>query len=149
MPDEFVDRFGPMIPFRIALSCLKIMWVVKYDLHKRHIYGLGKFFKFYDFKIFNLAQLDYLGEGLFVVTLFKDNAMELEYPVGNPNNLVMDKEWEEQNRDDYVVKPGTPQLDRCVSSIFFNGCSNKDGYASLLVLDSDMEMDGERMVKYS
>ncbi|KAL1811215.1 hypothetical protein ACET3Z_021280 [Daucus carota] len=130
MPAEFVDRFGPMLPSWIGLSCNNILWVINYDLQKRQIYGIGKFVRFYRLRIFNMAQLDYCGEGLFVVTLFNDTALETNYPVGNPHNLVMDKEWEEQNRNDYVVRTGTFQLERCQTSILFNGCSNKDGFAN-------------------
>lgn len=146
MPDDFVHSFGAMLPIRIGLSCRNIMWVVKYDLQQREIIGLSKFMRYYGMKIFNMAQLDYYGEGLFVVSLFKDTALELNYPVGMPKDLNMSKEWEEQNRDDYVVRAGTFQLAACETSIFFNCCTNKDGYASMLILESDMEMDRGLMV---
>ncbi|KAL1803070.1 hypothetical protein ACET3Z_031717 [Daucus carota] len=106
MPDDFVHSFGAMLPIRIGLSCRNVMWVVKYDLQQREIIGLSKFMRYYGMKIFNMAQLDYYGEGLFVVSLFKDTALELNYPVGMPKDLNMSKEWEEQNRDDYVVRAG-------------------------------------------
>lgn len=146
LPEEFVKRYGAFLPYRIGLSCKNLLWVVKYDLQKMEIYGLNKFMRHYGLKIFNMAQLDYYGDGLFIVTLFKDTTLEFNYPTGSPNRLHISTEWQEENRDDYVVSTGTSQFENCVTSILFNGCSNKDGYASMLIMESDMEMEGGIMV---
>lgn len=100
--------------------------------------------RFYGLKIFNLVQLDYYGEGVFLVTLFKDNIIEYNYLIGNPNYLNISKEWEDLNKDNYVLHTGTLQSEKCITFISFNAYSNKDDYASML--ESDMEMDRGKMV---
>lgn len=72
MPEEFVDRFGNTLPFMIGLSCKKVLWCVEYDLEWKKICSLDRFMKYYGLKIFNHVQFDYLGEGVFVIRIFKE-----------------------------------------------------------------------------
>ncbi|KAL1824226.1 hypothetical protein ACET3Z_011004 [Daucus carota] len=139
LPEEFVDTFGHTLPFMIGISCKMVLWCVDCDIERKEICSLSRFMKYYGLKIFNLVQFDYLGEGLFVVRLFKETAIESKYPTDRANDVQCSKEWEALNRSHYVLDTSTLEGEKAIASISFNACSSRTDYVYLLYVESDVD----------
>ena len=146
LPEEFVDTFGQTLPFMIGISCKMVLWCVDCDIERKEICSLSRFMKYYGLKIFNLVQFDYLGEGLFVVRLFKETAIESKYPSDRANDVQCSKEWEALNRSHYVLDTSTLEGEKAIASISFNACSSRTDYVYLLYVESDVDHSRGDMV---
>ncbi|KAK1354320.1 hypothetical protein POM88_047576 [Heracleum sosnowskyi] len=93
------------------------------------ICGLGSFMKFYEIKIYNLVQFDFYGNNLFLVKIFKDSAVECEYPITNQNNF-MDNEklhtvW---RKEQYVIDGWSLEYDKAHALWSFSSHHNYVNY---------------------
>lgn len=149
LPEEFVDTFGHTLPFMIGISCKMVLWCVDCDIERKEICSLSRFMKYYGLKIFNLVQFDYLGEGLFVVRLFKETAIESKYPSDRANDVQCSKEWEALNRSHYVLDTSTLEGEKAIASISFNACSHQTDYTYLMFVESDIDQSRGNMVIFS
>lgn len=146
LPADFVDKFGQTLPFMVGLSCKTVLWCVYCDIERRELHGLNRFMKFYGVKIFNLVQFDYLGDGLFVVRLFKETAFESNYPTDKAEDIELSKEWEALNRSQYVLDTRTLEGEKAIASISFNACSHQTDYTYLIFVESDIDHSRGEMV---
>ncbi|KAL1816402.1 hypothetical protein ACET3Z_018976 [Daucus carota] len=146
LPADFVDKFGQTLPFMVGLSCKTVLWCVYCDIERRELHGLNRFMKFYGVKIFNLVQFDYLGDGLFVVRLFKETAFESKYPTDKAEDIELSKEWEALNRSQYVLDTRTLEGEKAIASISFNACSHQTDYTYLMFVESDIDHSRGEMI---
>ena len=149
MPEDFVARFGRTLPFMIGLSCKKVLWCVDYNIERKEICKLNRFKKFYGVKLLNLVQFDYVGDGLFVLRLFKDTTFESKDPAGSATDVESSEEWEELNRSQYVLDTNTLESEKAIASISFNACSNRIDYTYLMFVESDIDQSRGNMVIFS
>ena len=146
MPEEFVNTFGHTIPFMVGLSCKHVLWCVDCDLKRNEIRSLNRFKRYYGLKIFNLVQLDYVGDGLFIIRLFKETAFESKYPTGRANDVEWSKDWETLNRAQYVIDSSTLECEKAMALISFNACANRTEYAYLIFVESKFDEGRGNMV---
>ncbi|XP_017240976.1 uncharacterized protein LOC108213693 isoform X1 [Daucus carota subsp. sativus] len=146
MPEDFVATFGHTLPFMIGLSCKKVLWCVDYNIERKEICSLNRFKKFYGVKILNLVQFDYIGDGLFVIRLFKDTAFECKCPTGRANDVEISKEWEALNKAQYVLDTNTLECEKSIAPISFNSCSNRTDYTYLMFVESDIDQSRGNMI---
>ena len=132
----------------IGISCKNVLWCVDYDLQQNQICSLNRFKKYYGLKIFNMVQFDYVGEGLFIVRLFKETAFECKYPTGRANDVDYGMDWEALNRAQYLLDTSTLEFEKSMSSISFNACLPRADYAYLLFVESDIDKSRGQLVSF-
>ncbi|WOH09637.1 hypothetical protein DCAR_0729095 [Daucus carota subsp. sativus] len=130
----------------IGLSCKHVLWCVDCDLKRNEIRSLNRFKRYYGLKIFNLVQLDYVGDDLFIIRLFKETAFESKYPTGRANDVEWSKDWETLNRAQYVIDTSTLECEKAMASISFNACANRTDYAYLIFVESKFDEGRGNMI---
>lgn len=75
----FVHEFGDELPFWLHVKCNSFVWCCKYDMDQNQICGLTTFMKIYGIKLYNVLQFDYFGNGIFVVKVFDETAVERKF----------------------------------------------------------------------
>lgn len=103
MPKSFFDEYGNQLSPKLIIRCKKLVWTGKLDDESKEIYGLINFMRFYEIKLYNLVQFDYYGNDLFKVKIFKDTAVECNYPIKNPEEFFKDDNINTWKKEQYII----------------------------------------------
>lgn len=89
--------------------------------------------------MYNLVQFDYYGDELFEVKIYKETAIECNYPSIHPEdyrNIDASKRWKEAQ---YVLDIESLKFEKKKSLLAFNACANNLDYVEMVVINFDID----------
>lgn len=139
MPKSFHDEFGEHLSSKLIIRCKKLIWKGNFDDEMKEIYGLMNFMRFYGIKIYNLVQFDYYGNDLFVVKIFKDTALEINYPEEDPEEFFKKECNHYWRKEQYLFDSLSLEYQKSNALWSFNGCENVVQYFDINICNSDID----------
>lgn len=124
MPKSFFDEFGKKLSSKLIIKCKKMIWKGKLDEESKEIYGLINFMRFYEIKIYNLVQFDYYGNDLFDVKIFKDTAIECNYPIEDPEVFFKNDNINSWRKEQYMIDCSSLEYQKSYALWKFNSYEN-------------------------
>ncbi|KAL8108954.1 hypothetical protein AgCh_025158 [Apium graveolens] len=140
VPEDFKSVCGGRIPTSLKIYCKTHKWRARYNSEIGKICGLARFMEFYGITIYNLVLFDYHGDGVFNVKIYKEAAIEINYPTIEPNEWMLNKsEWKDE---EFMVFYGNIQFQKSVAMLVYDGFLNKTEAYRISVNSADLQGDG-------
>lgn len=146
IPNSFCEAFGFQLSTNVIIRCKKTAWKGFFDEGNKNIYGLKSFMRFYEIKIYNLIQFDYYGQNLFVVSIFRDTAIEARYPTNNAEEYLKNEDMSNWIKDQYVINMFSMEYDKSEELWSFNACKNCDLYFNINISKEDVGQKKKHLV---
>lgn len=103
--------------------------------------------RFYGVKIYNLLQLDYYGDNLFVVKIFKDTATECNYESKDLAEFLKIEDLEHWRKDKYVLDSLSLEYEKVSARWLFNALHNNASYFQITINSLDIDPKQNKLVK--
>lgn len=146
IPKSFCEAFGCQLSSNVIIKCKKIAWKASFDNGKKRFYGLESLMRFYKIKLYNLIQFDYYGQNLFVVSIYRETAIECKYPTTNPNENYKNEDMTTWIKDEYVIDRFSMEYDKSQELWSFNACQNCVLYFNINIRNSDIDLKTKHLV---
>ncbi|KAK1384317.1 hypothetical protein POM88_022052 [Heracleum sosnowskyi] len=128
-----------VLSLRIRVRLNNIVWEAKYYAQSKDIYCLRKFKRFYGVKLYHLVQFDYYGDNLFVVQIFKNSAIECNYPTEDPEKFFENENINNWRKELYMMGCSSMEFEKSYALWLFNGYENGVDYFDISIISSDID----------
>lgn len=146
MPSSFFIEFGEQLPSKVKVKCNKLTWKAKIDSDSARIHGLRKFMHFYGIKLLHLVQFDYQGGDIFIVKIFKDYAIECNYPKRTHFEFMKNGDRGNCREDQYMVNVKSLEFEKAYALWSFNALRNCVHYSELVIDMVDLDYRRHHLV---
>lgn len=140
IPKSFVAEFGKILSSRVRIKCKKFEWKAKYDKDLKLLYGMRRFMKYYEIKMYGVVQFDYYGNDQFGVRVFKNYAIESNYRMMTPLQFLRSKKCRKWREDEYIIDGLSLQYQMSIALWSFNAFMNYVDYFEIRV--NNVHIDG-------
>lgn len=135
IPKSFINEFGMKLSSRLLIRCEMFVWKCKCDVDREIIYGMRRFIKCYDIKVYNVIQFDYYGDNVFVVKIFRNTTIECNDSIMEPAKFLENEKHFKINKDLNIIDGLSLQYQKAYALWFFNACQNFDEYFEIKILN--------------
>lgn len=101
--ESLVNTFGHQLSASVIIKCEKFVWKEKFDKDTREINGLIRFIRCYEVKLNNLLQFDYYAKDMFLVKIFRDNEVECNNRIEDPELFLKNENLSSWRKDRYTI----------------------------------------------
>lgn len=123
----------------MKLKCKDHVWKAKIDTDAERIKDLSEFMKFYEIKLYNLVLFDYHGEDLFTVKVFKETAVECNYPTMNADEFFRSHRRNQWREEQYIFDCWNLEYDKSRALWTFNAFENYVNYFEIDINKFDID----------
>ncbi|KAK1378495.1 hypothetical protein POM88_025239 [Heracleum sosnowskyi] len=146
VPQSFLDEFLEHLTSRVIVKCDRFVWEAKFDKDTKKIYGLRRFMRFYQIKLYNLVQFDYYRDCLFLVKIFKNTAVECDYRKQDPEEFFRNEDLNSWRKEHYITDCLSLEYEKCHAVWSLNAFENHVGYININIRDVDIDQKHEKLV---
>lgn len=147
MPCKFNNEFGIHMPRTIFIKCKNCVWRAKYKREIKKISGLKRFLIYYRVELFNLLQFDFYGDGIFIVSVFKEHGIESKYPTIHPASFLETEEGKNWRKDNFITNRSSIEYDKRAAQFSFNVLRNDYEYYEVNIIHSYLGDDMSYLVR--
>ncbi|KAK1363550.1 hypothetical protein POM88_039111 [Heracleum sosnowskyi] len=104
------------------------------------LYGLRRFMKYYEIKMYGVVMFDYYGGNEFGVKVLKNDAVEANYRRMTPSKFVNSDNYLKWKKDDYIVDGMSLHYQKAVALWSFNAFQNYVDYFEMKI--KNLHIDG-------
>ena len=147
IPKSFLDEIGNQVSSSVIVKCGNIAWKAKIENESSVIFGLRRFMRFFEVKLWNLVQFDYYGNNLFIVHIFKDNAVESKYPKIDPEEFFKNENMNSWREEQYVIDFLSMEYQKSCALWTFNAYTDCVPYYNVKIGRLDIDENVEKLVR--
>lgn len=147
LPKSVHCEIGEEIGMKLSLKCENSVWKCTYDYENMRFRGLQKFMRYYRVTIFSMLKFDYYGDGLFLVTIFKANAIEVKRPLYDFKEFVTYEGFQNCNPDEFMFDGSCLEFQKKMGLWAFNSYRNCPEYYTMRVYSFDIDQSNYGLVR--